>query len=565
MICPKCINPNSDDAKVCAYCGNPLTNEVPVNTNVSTMEVNNTPQVEKNNEKKKVDFNKILEVVKKNKIILLAIIGVIVLIFIIMGLISLFNPKEKNEYKEQITYAEVFFLENKDNKYALFTDSGKQLTEFIYEDVGEFINGCALVENDKNEKGVINTKGKMTIPFGKYKYLYDEAGLYKATDEEYNEYLLSNTGKVLYDMEDASISTFIGVDSFLIVKTDEEYIVFSYNGKKIHLFKAVEDAKSPSVNEEDGYASVFYNDTTIILESNTGKLVSKISGDVHYCVNNVSEDEKTITLNSCVSWFESQETTTYKVIRNGKVVDYDSSCEKVYLADDYLICKTNETEYFLDKNMKKGLEYKKYGYAYLSDKDHATSGAGIEFFKNGQSVKAVDGVSLSEKGIMKGNYYIVYNPTDKYSFYNVDGTKAIEENFQRVNDFDKNGLAKVSKDGEKYYLINAKGKSISKEYKTINNYDKYYVVKNDELEGLIDKAGKEIISLDYSDVEVRIVRGEPFAIAKKDNGTREVYDLTKKKLIATFDKDITLNDHYIKHNNERAEYYTYSGKKFFEE
>ena len=67
-----------------------------------------------------------------------------------------------------------FFIKEGSN-YALFSDSGNKLTNFDFTYAGNFVDGSALVKNSKGESGVINTSGAMVVPFGKYKYVYQEA------------------------------------------------------------------------------------------------------------------------------------------------------------------------------------------------------------------------------------------------------------------------------------------------------------------------------------------------------------------------------------------------------
>lgn len=64
----------------------------------------------------------------------------------------------------------------------------------------------------------------MTVPLGKYKYIIQEGGLYSVsedTEESYNKYLIDGSGKILYDLDDVDVDSFIGVDTFLILDFDE--------------------------------------------------------------------------------------------------------------------------------------------------------------------------------------------------------------------------------------------------------------------------------------------------------------------------------------------------------
>ena len=60
-------------------------------------------------------------------------------------------------------------------------------------------------------------------------------------------------------------------------------------------------------------------------------------------------------------------------------------------------------------------------------------------------------------------------------YYGFDGKEAIKTVFTSAEIFDQNNLAVVSKENDKYYLIDQSGKKISKKYtKIIHIGEKYY-------------------------------------------------------------------------------------------
>ena len=98
-----------------------------------------------------------------------------------------------------------------------------------------------------------------------------------------------------------------------------------------------------------------------------------------------------------------------------------------------------------------------------------------------------------------------------YEFYKSNGEKAFEKSFKRAEVFDKNGLAKVSDDGETYYLIDTTGKKISQNYAKIYSDNGYYEVENNDLKGLIDKDGNTILECLYSRVDISEKNGTKYA------------------------------------------------------
>ena len=173
---------------------------------------------------------------------------------------------------------------------------------------------------------------------------------------------------------------------------------------------------------------------------------------------------------------------------------------------------------------------------------------------------------LSSIGKMEGELYVLY-VDNGYEYYNKDAKKAISENFKYASSFDKNGVAKVSNDGTNYYLINKKGKKISKEYTSISSYVDYYQVTNKDGEkGVINKKGEVIIDLKYSSINIKEVRDTFYAITTSSKGKYALYNLDSKKLVKESKNQITISDHYIKVTGDsKTSYYTYKDKLIFEE
>lgn len=520
---------------------------------------------------------------KVNKfVIVIFFIGILLVLGGIASLVvSYFSSKENRNKDFDIEATTSFFLENPDSKYALFNEEGKQLTEFIYTSVGSFVNGTAVVKQEEKE-GIIDCNGKLVVPLGKYKYISSKGGVYQVNEEtkdSFKKYLINSQGKILYDLENVDIDSYIGINTFLILEFEEEnkYAVINYQGKQLVSFPKVEDddVESPSVNEENGFISVFYNKKNWIFDVMRGTQVTSFDSDLHYCVNRVSDDKNIITLNSCVSWGQSQNKVYYKFIKDGKLYDKTDECDKVWQDNGNLVCSKDYKEFLLDSKLKVGLN--KSGLSYVNSDTYAENTStpvyGVNFYQNGKLVKNVSCRDLKEQTYNKEGIYILsthYNrqcntESGMYDYYKENGEKLIEKTFARAENFDSNGLAKVSEDKKNYYLINKSGKQVSGSYDNIVLFSDYYVTTKSTLKGLLNTSGKEIVSNKYK--EITIYGNKKSALLITEDSKYIVYDLEKEKETLNLIVAPNMNEswHYIKTtSNGKTQYYTYSGKLFFE-
>lgn len=528
-------------------------------------------EVEKEIETKpeiKVEENPIKEHIEKEKIkIIFRLIVILAIIFISFFVITKFFLK-KETYKDKATYSNAFFIKNSKGKYALFNESGKKLTNFAFDSASSFISNVALVHNDKEGYAIINNKGKNIVPYGKYNYISSYSGLFKVrSDKGYK--LLDSKGNTLIDSDTIEINSFGEDYPFNIVIADNEVKIISYDGKTIKSFKENKSAKSPTVNHIDEIATFFYDGKNVIFNTKTKKIITEFKNQNHYCINGMSEDKKILTLNSCVSWFESQEKVNYIVVVKNNITDLSDDCNNITLYDDVIVCTSSTGNRIVNiKGNKAKLGNKVNSRVGFIDeknyvvKDNDTNK--IDFYKNNKKVKTMD-ASLSSIGKVYSGLYVIY-VDNGYEYYNKEGKQAIKENYKQASSFDKNGVARVSKDGINYYLINKKGKKISAEYTHISNYGEYYQVTNNKnLKGIIDKKGKEIIPCKYTNINIRELRDKYYAIGSIDDSKYALYDLSSEKLIKEAKNTITINEHYIKVSGTKTSYYTYKNKLIYQE
>lgn len=504
---------------------------------------------------------------KKSKIKLAIIAITIILAVLLIVLIpKLFNKKES--FKDKATYTTSFFIKNKEGKYALYNEDGKQKSKFAFDSTYNFINGSALVYKESDGYAIIDEKGKNIVPYGMYNYVSSYSGLYKVrSDIGYK--LLNNKGKTIIEAKDMDVNSYGEDYPFVVVSTDKEVIIYSFDADKILTLKKGDSKDTPKINHVDEIATIFYNGENILFNSRTKKIISRFKNKQHYCVSGYTENKKVYTLNACASWFETVSEKGHKIVIKGQETDLSKDCNNFAVYDNTVLCYKDGGYYFINTSNKKAKLGKKLGsrsafidednYVIRNEKDYK-----LDFYKNGKKIKSIE-ANIASNNKSNNNLYLLYVDSG-YEFYNKDGKKAIKESFRYASGFDKNGRARVSKDGKLYYLIDEKGKEKSKKYSNITYYDEYYEVTNkDNKKGIISKDGKVIVPTKYDIIGLRKVRDTYYALASKDSSSYALYNVTNNKLVLETKDKMVINDHYVKTSGNKESYYTLKGKLFYKE
>lgn len=609
MYCSKCGTKNEENVKFCMNCGEELTNSSVieetkqkengnmidnqvVETTVKPKEgviVDVNKAINQNNEfinqniptsgNQEKFSDKLKKIDKKFYLIGGIIIGIIILLILIISISKNFGGKKVKNIND-IKDSSSFFIRSDDGKYALFNEDGKQLTGFDFTKANNtFVNKTTVVENEKNEKGIINDNGKMVVPFGKYESIYTQNGMYKVTDKEYNSYLLDSKGKELDKLNDKDLMSYMGESGYSILQTKEEYKVFNYQGKVLVKFKRLENEDDkPKVNSEDQYVSVFYNNKNYILDIINEKKVMEFDSDKHFCIKTVNENnDSQLILNSCVGWAESQESVDYRFVNNGKLL-YEKSkveCNNLYFEDDLVICNASDGKYILDNKGDKSENLSDHSYIDGKTYSKQTDGAfnGVDFYVEGQLKKHIDCLKLSDTKHSKNGIYILgtYYSTScnttsgTYQLFTKDGSLLTDKKYRSITNFDTNGIAIVTEDKENYYLINSKGEQVGNTYSRIRTATKeYYIatISNDEVV-LLDVKGKELIK--GEDIKVNKMDDKSYAIVENGN-EYIVYDVSNNKIITSLTSKPVLSDKYFTTISDgKKQYYSYTtGKMFYE-
>lgn len=506
-------------------------------------------------------MNKITKILKKyRKLIILVLLIMIILCLSLLaiGIFKRINPK-----KELPDSPSSFFLENDKGYYSLFNKKGKQLIDSSFIRVNEFYNEVSKVKDKDSKYGIVNEKGKYIVKLGQYENIYQYGSLFKV--EEDSKYsLLNKNGKKIIKKADFNVETFTGIDSFIVVSYNDKYIIYNYDGKKIYSFKISDDKNmsGPSANELGKYGSVYYDGLTIIFNIASGKVMAKIKEDIGYCVSSTNEDESIISLKTCKSWYEEAEDIKYKVIIKNKLKDIKEKCSKLTLNDNILICTQDNARYMLNKKLEKvnikvndATYYNYKTYAIKKDND-------IQFVKNNKVKSTLKDAILADKGYTSQGIYLTYKD-DKYTYYNIKGKALFKNSYKNATAFDSNGLALVSKDEDKYYLINTKGKKVSPDFTTANIDGNYYTYSNDDLYGILSKEGKVLVENKYTSVSIRGINDHYYVVGNLNDKEYELIDLETRKIVLKTNEPMILHDSYIAvAKDDKLSYYTYKGKEF---
>lgn len=511
-------------------------------------------------------MKKINTFINRYRTTILRVIAILILLILVLFIIK-FISMGTNKKIIDPEVSTSFFIKNKDNKYAMFNEKGKKLTDFIYDSVEGLYNGVAKVKDKDGKVAILNEKGKYVVKPGKYKEITQNGGLFKVEEKENTYSLLNSKGKKIIKSSAFDIKSNSYVYDTTVVLNKDKYVVYTYNGKKVYSFKVKENEENqiaPTTSSYKEYTSVFYDGLTIIFNSNTGKILTKIKDDEQYCINNTNEDGSIISLNTCVTWYASSENTKFKILENGKLKSKDNECDSVTLNGESLVCTKNEVGHLLDKKWKI-LNTDLSLMSYKNSNNYAVKvGNDVQILRNGKVVKTIENAILSDKGYTENGYYLVYKDNE-YTFYNSKGKELFGKKFKRAITFDSNNLSRVSEDGEKYYFINTKGKKVGEYIDSSYQVKDYYIITKDGKKGIMNKNGKIVINAIYDNVEIKNNNDDYYAFVKKDDEYRLI-DLRNKKEVLKTSVTPSFLDHYLKiESDNKTTYYTYSGKKLFEE
>lgn len=426
-------------------------------------------------------------------------------------------------------------------KTGYIDNSGEVIVKPKYLYGTDYYKGYAVVKNYNSLYGILDSKGKTKIAFGNIftATLYGNRYVVsKFTSDGLKMGLLNENLDELTRFKYDNLT--YSKSGVFIFTRDETMGIMNSDGKEIYTYKVDEvDDRNISVeisnltegNDSDLYAKIKINSSSTIINTTTGKEVYKYTlDDINVLDNNVFYIKNNSGKNK------------YFIIKNDKVV-YESS--------DYKRIRVEN----LNSDIAIGIkEDASIDYINIIDK---------KVINNDESVKYTysDGVILKEQYNFNAKkiMYTIYTPSKEF------GT------FSDLKPYDNkyvNGYLKIKTENDKYEFVNKKGNVITKkEYEELSDFNKngYAIVSNDNLYGVIDSKGKEIIDEKYD--EIIFLNDNLFKNVKKiSKNELFIFKENNKYGIINSDGKVVIKANYDDFDTITTKYPiiegTYNGEKF---
>lgn len=426
-------------------------------------------------------------------------------------------------------------------KTGYIDNSGEVIVKPKYLYGTDYYKGYAVVKNYNSLYGILDSKGKTKIAFGNIftATLYGNRYVVsKFTSDGLKMGLLNENLDELTRFKYDNLT--YSKSGVFIFTRDETMGIMNSDGKEIYTYKVDEvDDRNISIeisnltegNDSDLYAKIKINSSSTIINTTTGKEVYKYTlDDINVLDNNVFYIKNSSGKNK------------YFIIKNDKVV-YESS--------DYKRIRVEN----LNSDIAIGIkEDASIDYINIIDK---------KVINNDESIKYTysDGVILKEQYNFNAKkiMYTIYTPSKEY------GT------FSDLKPYDNkyvNGYLKIKTENDKYEFVNKKGNVITKkEYEELSDFNKngYAIVSNDNLYGVIDSKGKEIIDEKYD--EIIFLNDNLFKNVKKiSKNELFIFKENNKYGIINSDGKVVIKANYDDFDTITTKYPiiegTYNGEKF---
>ena len=507
------------------------------------------------------------------------IIPVIAFIFVSILGMYLFVSNSKADTVNLIRIEE-------NDKYGYIDTEGTVITRAKYISGTDYYKGHAIVKNENNLYGVLNSKGVLEVPFGNYYYIGLFGNRYIASKQTKNglkQALLDSNLDEKTSFKYDTIS--YGKNGVYLFTRDNTMGVLNKEGKEIFSF-AVDEIDNKNIDIEispvpedtplnNRYAKIKLNKSYAIINLGTGtKVFGYTLDDIEVLKNNVFY----------IKGESKEENNTYIVIDNNKIKLKTSKYLRVRVDDiesDIAIGINNDSSisYINLNNQSEINDNKNNTYSY-------GDGVVLEKAHDFSSNKDVYNIISAKGKIGSFDTYIpvtneFYNNKlniklydGKYNYVNTKGDLVNNIAYDTTSEFNEEGYAIVSNNGT-YGVINSNGKEVVKLIyynilfldedvsKILNkNYKKKLFVYQDENEnyGFISANGKIETNAIYDDVEY-ITDKYPI-VEVNYGGERLLYNLAinKELPIKIETNDITIKDNYFIIGTS---YYNYSGKLIY--
>lgn len=472
----------------------------------------------------------------------------------------------------------------KSNKIGYINADGEVIIPPKYISGTDYYKGRAIVKNESNMLGVLDNKNDFVSAFGNFFYIERFSNRYIASKFTQNGLKLALLNSDLEELTRYKYDniTYAKDNSFIFVRNNTMGILNS-EGTEIYSYEAsdiddkkieIEVSKITKDDEKSKYARIKVNDSSTIVNLQTGKEVYKYTLDNIYVLDN----------NVFYISSKYQDTNNrYLVIKNDRIA-YQTNTYLRVRVDDYdsnvVIGINDDVTYdYIDLTTKKVInENETYDYTYgdgvILKKEHDFE-VGKDYYEiivKGKVTKKLDAI-MPVNGEFKNGYLKVFAGDNKYNFIDINGNMLNEEKYDSATDFNKFGYSIVSKDGS-YGVIDNKGEVvIPTKYNEISFIDsslfkvlkeKYkkavFIYSMDNQKGLLDQNGNTIVKAMYDDFKY-ITSKYPMII-----GTTELDDVLIN-LASNQEYSITIKDEPVIFENYfivGSKYYNYDGKKIYD-
>lgn len=468
---------------------------------------------------------------------------------------------------------------SKNNKYGYISNFGDVIVNPKYSYAEEFNKGYAIVKDANGMPLIIDKAGKEVVPTGNYFTLTrtkDDIIVSKTTKKGLKYGILNNNLKTIVDYKYDII--LYQNDVYTFVKGNTVGIL-NKEGKEIYTYKLSDlDDKlinvSPSLlsNDEDAlYAVVTVNHSSVIVNLNDGKVVSKptvnslvpLSNNVFYELKGDNKEyyyvyNNKITVDS-IDYKALDNTSLKQGILKGLRSDLNYDIINGFTGD-ILIENTTLNDMYFGDNV---FIYKDY--------DYKTNKEVFNLIKEGKEVKSISDIVGIKKGFKNGFAIIIYDD-NKYGYINENGDVLNDTHYVTASAFASYGDA-VCKTDSGYGVINKKGDIVVdfKYKKIISASDKYkentytddhtifYAGLVNNYYNLFDRKGKKVNNKNY----VNVSFNKEYGVLKVSSDTDDYLLLSESQNtidLVSFNSNYKAYENYVKVDNN---YYNYNGKLIY--
>lgn len=451
---------------------------------------------------------------------------------------------------------QVLFVK-KDKKYALCVD-GELKSEFTYTDF-EAVGTDGYVVHDGKKDSYINNNGKEKIAYKKDVTLKVLENMIIAEDKDNNYTIYDSQGKELYK---SSKKVKINVYGLPVVQKNDKYMVLDGNGEV-----AVES------KSKINFASIYNASLLTVGYKNSTKIYS-LSTD-----SQISEDGLKVELSGEYELMDHDFDEGYvlydKTAKNIVFVDLegqiqfkvDKDIDSATLSSDTIVAKKGDNVYILSTSGDidvKASSYYKNSKNYLIKNNSYVYGP-HQFVSNGK-IKEVSGIQLNPAiSKVNGDIFPVYVQSKGYQYYNFSGKAKIKTYYKSAGDFTKDGVAVVSEDGKKYYLMDKSGKKLSKNYVKIDTIGNGYYAgyETNTKFVVLDSKGEKVID-DYfmGDSETYIYDNEVYGLFNK-SGTTHIYNMNECEEEFALEGEYKIYQSSYLVSSDYKKYYDMSGEEYY--